>query len=70
MKARRRAKIFEKVDERNLGDGDFVQKALTAAEEKMKLRYALLANGVTLESLAERVAELLNLRCPLKSPKS
>ena len=37
----RRAKIFEKADERILGDGDFVKKVLAAAEEKMKRRYAI-----------------------------
>jgi hypothetical protein len=59
--AMRRAKIFEKADERILGDGDFVQKVLTAAEEKMKRRYVLQANGVSLESLAERLAEIFEI---------
>ena len=61
MKAMRRAKIFEKADERILGDGDFVEKVLAVAEEKMKRRYALQANGVNLEILAERVAEIFDL---------
>ena len=62
VKAMRRAKIFEKADERILGDGDFVKKVLEAAEEKMKRRYAVQANGVTLESLAERVAEIFDIQ--------
>jgi hypothetical protein len=62
VKAMRRAKIFEKADERILGDGDFVKKVLEAAEEKMKRRDAVQANGVTLESLAERVAEIFDIQ--------
>jgi hypothetical protein len=61
VKAMRRAKIFEKADERILGDGDFVQKVLTRAEEKMKQRYALQAKGINLETVADRVAELFNI---------
>ena len=62
VKAMRRAKIFEKADERILGDGDFVKKVLEAAEEKMKRRDAVQANGVTLESLVERVAEIFDIQ--------
>jgi len=61
VKAMRRAKIFEKADERILGDGDFVQEVLAGAEEKLKRRYRLTARGVNLESLADRVAELFDL---------
>jgi REP element-mobilizing transposase RayT len=61
VKAMRRAKIFEKADERILGDGDFVQEVLARAEEKLKRRYALQAKGVSLERVAERVAELFNI---------
>ena len=57
----RRAKIFEKADERILGDGIFVKNVLAAAEEKMKRRYAIQARGVNLESLAERVAEIFDM---------
>jgi REP element-mobilizing transposase RayT/lambda repressor-like predicted transcriptional regulator len=61
VKAMRRAKIFEKADERILGDGDFVQAVLAGAEEKLKRRYALQAKGVSLERVADRVAELMNI---------
>jgi len=61
VKAMRRAKIFEKADERILGDGDFVKKVLVAAEEKMKRRYAIQAKGVNLENLSERVAEIFDM---------
>ena len=62
VKVMRRAKIFEKADERILGDGDFVKNVLAAAEEKMKRRYAIQARGVNLESLAERVAEIFDMQ--------
>jgi hypothetical protein len=61
VKAMRRAKIFEKADERILGDGDFVQKVLAGAEEKMKHRYELQAKGISLETVADRVADLFNI---------
>jgi putative transposase len=61
VKAMRRTKIFEKADERILGDGDFVQEVLARAEEKLKRRYALQAKGVSLERVADRVAEQFNL---------
>jgi chromosomal replication initiation ATPase DnaA len=57
----RRAKILEKADERILGDGDFVQEVLAKAEEKLKRRFVLQAKGVSLESVADRVAELFNI---------
>ena len=62
VKAMRRTKIFEKADERILGDGDFVQEVLARAEEKLKRRYALQAKGVSLERVADRVAEQFNIR--------
>jgi len=62
VKAMRRAKIFEKADERILGDGNFVKNVLAAAEEKMKRSYAIQARGVNLESLAERVAEIFDMQ--------
>ena len=61
VKAMRRAKIYEKADERILGDGDFVQKVLEKAEEKMNRRYALQAKGISLDRVAEQVAEIFNV---------
>ncbi len=40
-KALRAAKIFEKSDERILGDGDFVEPVLAAANEAMERQYDL-----------------------------
>jgi hypothetical protein len=62
VKAMRRAKIYEKADERILGDGDFVQRVLDKAEEKMNRRYALQAKGISLDRVAEQVAEIFNVR--------
>jgi hypothetical protein len=56
VKAMRRAKIFEKADERILGDGDFVQEVLDKAEEKLKHQYLLKAKGVNLDRAAEQVS--------------
>ena len=36
IKAQRIAKIYQKGDERILGDGDFVEQILSAANEEMK----------------------------------
>jgi REP element-mobilizing transposase RayT len=61
VKAMRCAKIFEKADERILGDGDFVTNVLATTTEKIKRRYAIQAKGVNLESLAKRVAEIFDM---------
>ena len=53
----RRAKIFEKADERILGDEDFVQEVLATSRGKMMRQYALQAKGVDYESAAEHVRE-------------
>jgi REP element-mobilizing transposase RayT len=62
VKALRRIKSYQKGDERILGDGDFVKQVLAAAEEKMKRKYYLRAQGFDLEQLARRVAVLLGMR--------
>jgi len=48
-----------KSDERMLGDGDFVEAALQKAQEGLERRYALMAVGVDLQTLAERVGQVL-----------
>jgi REP element-mobilizing transposase RayT len=47
-----------KSDERILGDGDFVEGVLKAAEEQLESRYTLKAKGYDLVKIAQRVAEL------------
>ncbi len=51
----RKAGIFQKSDERILGDSDFVESVLAESEEKMASHYALKAKGVDLDHL-QRVA--------------
>lgn len=61
VKRLRRAKIFERSDERILGDGDFVESVLAAAEEAMERKYALRSKGFTLDKVADRVSEELGI---------
>ena len=61
VKVKRRAKLFEKSDERILGNGDFVETVLAASNEQMKRKYHLRAKGVDLETVAARVSELTDI---------
>ena len=61
VKAMRKSGMGVKGDERILGDNDFVQQALKAAEEKMKRKYQLQSEGFNLEMVASRVAALLGM---------
>jgi len=61
LKALRAAKVFNKGDERILGDGDFVETALKAANEAKERKYKLQARGFTLFKVADRVAEVLRV---------
>jgi len=61
VKAMRRAKLFEKADERILGDGDFVEEVLAKAEEELSRRYFLQAKGIDLDQVAKQVGELFDM---------
>jgi len=61
VKAMRKAKIFQKSDERILGDGDFVEQVLSAAQEQMERKYMLMAQGYDLDKIVERISSLMNL---------
>ena len=61
VKAKRRARIFEKSDERILGDGDFVEEVLSAAQEHMEKRYRLAAEGYDLNKIVSKVCEVMRL---------
>ena len=61
IKALRKAKVYVKGDERILGDGDFIDQVLSAAEEALENKYMLQARGIDLDTVAERVAELLDM---------
>ena len=62
VKEMRKAKMFQKSDERILGDGDFVDQVLSAAQEEMEKRNALISRGYDLDKIAARVSELLELK--------
>jgi hypothetical protein len=61
VKALRKEKTYQKADERILGDEDFVEEVLAAAQERLERKYALAAKGVNLDYAAERVAGLMNM---------
>lgn len=58
---KRRTKIFEKSDERILGDGDFVEQALSAAQEQMGYRHRLASEGYNLDKVTSRVCDIVHL---------
>ena len=57
----RQAKNYQKGDERILGDGDFVEQTLKAANEAMERKSVLRAQGIDLDKIANRVANLLGM---------
>jgi REP element-mobilizing transposase RayT len=57
----RRAENYQKGDERILGDGDFVEQTLKAANEAMERKSVLRAQGIDLDKIANRVANLLGM---------
>lgn len=62
VKMLREAKIFYKSDERILGDSDFVESVLAAANEQMERKYALQAAGLDLDGLAKIVAGITGVK--------
>jgi putative transposase len=57
VKMLRGAGIFQKSDERILGDDDFVQSALSEAQEALKLKSAIAALDININQLIEAVAK-------------
>lgn len=62
LKALRRVGAYQKGDERILGDGDFVDKVLSRAEERLERRYYLKSRGYDFGKVVARVAKLLDLK--------
>ena len=56
VKSMRKAKMFQKSDERILGDGDFVEQVLSATQEQMERKYTLMAQGYDLDKIVERIS--------------
>jgi len=61
VKMMRKAKLWQKSDERILGDGDFVEETLAASQESLEIKYSLEARGYDLDKVADRVCELLGV---------
>jgi hypothetical protein len=70
LKALRKDSVWEKGDERVLGDGDFVEAVLKAADEQLERKYQLISKGFTLEKVAERVAQVMDIPVELVWEKS
>jgi len=71
----RRDNTFMKSDERILGDGDFVQRVLKEAEERLNRRYLARARGFDFEKTVRRVAEAMHMEASevlssTKAPRS
>jgi len=61
IKYLRREGVYQRSDERILGDGNFVDQALEQSKEAMDKRYALRAGGMDLGKIGQRVAELMKV---------
>ncbi|MCU0559740.1 MAG: transposase [Desulfobacterales bacterium] len=61
LKKQRRQKAYMKGDERILGDGDYVNELLAAANENLKRSYQLRAMGLNLDTIAQRVATQMGM---------
>lgn len=61
LKAFRKAGMRVKGDERILGDSDFVENVLKAADEKLEQKYALMVQGYDFERTVQRVAQVLGM---------
>ena len=61
VQALRQGQSRIKGDERILGEGDFVETVLKAAQESMDRKYLLQSNGYSIERLVEDVARLFEI---------
>jgi hypothetical protein len=61
VKTLRRRESRMKGDERILGDGDFVEIVLKAAQEKLDRKYKIQSQGYSFEHLVEHVAKLFDI---------
>ena len=62
IKSLRRQNFHLKSDERILGDSDFVENVLNAAEEQLERKYELRSKGYDLQNLSLRVSEILSIK--------
>lgn len=57
----RKAKAFQKGDERILGDGDFVEEVLRKSEEHLERKSLLQAQGIDFDKVVEKIAHLFQI---------
>ncbi len=62
VRALKKMGAYQKGDERILGNGEFVEKALSQAHENLEHKHHLKAKGFNLKHIANRVAELMGLQ--------
>jgi putative transposase len=62
VKSLRRANIHFKSDERILGNSDFVENVLKAANESLERKYQLKSQGYDIDKLADRVAKIYSIQ--------
>jgi len=69
VKMLRKSRLFQKADERILGDGDFVEQALGRLNERFEPAYELSAQGYDFDRIVRRVADLLDMsEAEVRSP--
>lgn len=61
VKSLRKARIFFKSDERILGDGEFAERVLSEAQEALENRYALIRQGIDLDTVIEAASQTLSI---------
>lgn len=61
VKSMRKAKTFEKSDERILGNGDFVEQVLLQSNEQMERKNLLISKGYNFKMIADRVSTVMGL---------
>lgn len=62
VKALRKDRVYQKNDERILGDGNFVGQVLASAEEAMERRYALRSKGIDLDRLTIKASKIFGVK--------
>lgn len=53
--------VYQRNDERILGDGDFVCRVLASAEDTMKKQYLYRSRGMNLDTIAAKVSKVLEI---------
>lgn len=61
VKMLRKSGLFQKADQRILGDGDFVERVLKHIDERLESTYELRMQGYDFDKIVQRVAELLDI---------